>query len=308
MAQKVGEMQAKLLKLEAMGDRVSGLAGVKPDDLKPLLRPAAQAASGAANAGAGGPFIPALGSAECNRSSSLNAHVGLLDERTDQTHRPVHADRVAPARRAAGAIDGAESAPIDGPVGSGFGFRSDPFTGRAALHTGLDFPADVGTADPRCGRWRRGATAKCIRNTATWSKSTMAMAWSRATRTPRRCWSRPGTWSSAASRWPRSAPAAVRPARTCTSRCWFEGVPQNPVRVPGWRARGEPRGRGQQPARSAERRGKIERFVRLTPRWGAPSAPAALAVRLADGADPPHLAWARHAPRYKPDAACCPSS
>jgi murein DD-endopeptidase MepM/ murein hydrolase activator NlpD len=37
------------------------------------------------------------------------------------------------------------SAPVIGPVGSGFGFRSDPFTGRAALHTGLDFPADIGT-------------------------------------------------------------------------------------------------------------------------------------------------------------------
>jgi murein DD-endopeptidase MepM/ murein hydrolase activator NlpD len=36
-------------------------------------------------------------------------------------------------------------APVDGPVGSGFGFRHDPFTGRAALHTGLDFPADIGT-------------------------------------------------------------------------------------------------------------------------------------------------------------------
>ncbi|HEX4511324.1 MAG TPA: M23 family metallopeptidase, partial [Burkholderiaceae bacterium] len=37
------------------------------------------------------------------------------------------------------------SRPIDGPVGSGFGFRPDPFTGRGALHTGLDFPADIGT-------------------------------------------------------------------------------------------------------------------------------------------------------------------
>ena len=36
------------------------------------------------------------------------------------------------------------SRPIDGPIGSGFGFRGDPFTGRAALHTGLDFPSDVG--------------------------------------------------------------------------------------------------------------------------------------------------------------------
>ena len=37
------------------------------------------------------------------------------------------------------------SKPIDVPVGSGFGFRSDPFTGRAALHTGLDFAADTGS-------------------------------------------------------------------------------------------------------------------------------------------------------------------
>ena len=85
MAKKVGEMQAKLLKLEAMGDRVSGLAGVKPEEFKPLLRPAAQAASAPANVGAGGPFIPALGSAELQSLDSLNAHVGMLDERTDQT-------------------------------------------------------------------------------------------------------------------------------------------------------------------------------------------------------------------------------
>ena len=37
------------------------------------------------------------------------------------------------------------SRPVEGPIGSGFGFRSDPFSGRAALHTGLDFPAEAGT-------------------------------------------------------------------------------------------------------------------------------------------------------------------
>ena len=37
------------------------------------------------------------------------------------------------------------SKPIEGSVGSGFGFRSDPFSGRAALHTGLDFPTAFGT-------------------------------------------------------------------------------------------------------------------------------------------------------------------
>jgi murein DD-endopeptidase MepM/ murein hydrolase activator NlpD len=33
----------------------------------------------------------------------------------------------------------------EGSLGSAFGWRSDPFTGRSALHTGLDFQADPGT-------------------------------------------------------------------------------------------------------------------------------------------------------------------
>jgi len=34
----------------------------------------------------------------------------------------------------------------EGHLGSTFGWRIDPFTGRSALHTGLDFQADPGTA------------------------------------------------------------------------------------------------------------------------------------------------------------------
>ena len=37
------------------------------------------------------------------------------------------------------------SKPVDSGVVSGFGFRTEPFTGRAALHTGLDFPTESGT-------------------------------------------------------------------------------------------------------------------------------------------------------------------
>ena len=141
MAKKVGEMQAKLLKLEAMGDRVSGLAGVKPEEFKPLLRPAV----GAAPCGQGGPFVPALGSAELYSLDSLNQHVDQLGERTDQTTDlfTLIESRLLEGRLTQLMVP--SSSPIDGPVGSGFGFRSDPFTGRAALHTGLDFPAEAGT-------------------------------------------------------------------------------------------------------------------------------------------------------------------
>jgi murein DD-endopeptidase MepM/ murein hydrolase activator NlpD len=137
MAQKVGEMQAKLVKLEAMGDRVSGLAGMKADELKPLQR-GGPAASGA---GKGGPFVPAgVGALE-----RMQALVAQLDETTD-----LHTDlftyyesRLQESRLTALLVPSA--APVVGPVGSGFGFRTDPINGRAALHTGLDFPAEIGT-------------------------------------------------------------------------------------------------------------------------------------------------------------------
>ena len=146
MAQKVGEMQAKLLKLEAMGDRVSGMAGVKPEEFKPLLRPGAASGSTSGKPSAqGGPFVPALGDAERLSLDGLNSHVVRLDERTDQITDlyTLIESRLLEGRLAQLMVP--SSAPIQGPIGSGFGFRTDPFSGRPALHTGLDFPADVGT-------------------------------------------------------------------------------------------------------------------------------------------------------------------
>jgi murein DD-endopeptidase MepM/ murein hydrolase activator NlpD len=134
MAQKVGEMQAKLVKLEAMGERVSGLAGMKAEDVK-LLKGASTAA------GRGGPYIPL----EKPSLEQLHQLVSGLDEATD-----INTDlftliesRLLESRLQALMVP--SSPPVQGPVGSGFGFRSDPFTGRAALHTGLDFPADTGS-------------------------------------------------------------------------------------------------------------------------------------------------------------------
>jgi len=37
MARQLGEIQVKLTQLESLGDRVSGLAGVIPAEIKPLL-------------------------------------------------------------------------------------------------------------------------------------------------------------------------------------------------------------------------------------------------------------------------------
>lgn len=134
MARKVGEMQAKLIKLEAMGERVSGLAGVKQDELEQLItKPVAD--------GRGGPFVPV----KSPSLDQLNGWVGSLDEQADQNADlyTMIESRLLETRLQSLMIP--NSRPVDGPIGSGFGFRADPFTGRAALHTGLDFPAEVGS-------------------------------------------------------------------------------------------------------------------------------------------------------------------
>ncbi|MFO1272267.1 MAG: M23 family metallopeptidase [Rubrivivax sp.] len=134
IAQRVGEMQAKMVKLEAMSERVSGMAGVKPDDLKPLLR-------STETGGRGGPYLPAA-----NVSlDQLRQIIDGLDAATDQNTDvfTLVESRLLEARLKALMVP--NSPPVDGPVGSGFGFRADPFTGRSALHTGLDFPGEVGT-------------------------------------------------------------------------------------------------------------------------------------------------------------------
>ncbi|WP_280152769.1 M23 family metallopeptidase [Piscinibacter sp. XHJ-5] len=138
MAQRVGEMQAKMIKLEAMSERVSGMAGVKPEELQQIMSKPAPAA---AAAGKGGPFVPAASPS----FDQLQGWVGSLDEQADQSTDlfTMIESRLLEKRLQSLMIP--NSRPVEGPIGSGFGFRADPFSGRAALHTGLDFPADMGT-------------------------------------------------------------------------------------------------------------------------------------------------------------------
>jgi murein DD-endopeptidase MepM/ murein hydrolase activator NlpD len=135
IAQKVGEMQAKLVQLEVVSERVSGMVGVKPEEIRPVVKSVVGGAQG-------GPFLPA-------RSVSMDQLRGIvaaLDVQTDQRTDlfTMIESRLFESRLQALMIP--NSKPVDVPMGSGFGFRPDPFTGVAALHTGLDFPAEIGTA------------------------------------------------------------------------------------------------------------------------------------------------------------------
>jgi murein DD-endopeptidase MepM/ murein hydrolase activator NlpD len=129
MARRVGEMQAKIMQLEALGERVSGLAGVTPSDFK-------------SPPGSGGVLV---GSRSLTMEE-LQATLADLDKLTD--HRvdlmTVMESRLFDQKLKKLMVP--TQPPISGGVlGSAFGWRIDPFNGRSALHTGLDFPKDVGT-------------------------------------------------------------------------------------------------------------------------------------------------------------------
>jgi murein DD-endopeptidase MepM/ murein hydrolase activator NlpD len=157
LATKLGESQARIVALEAVGERVASLAGLKPEELGPWRRDAAPAAAPSASVpaaapsssrprGQGGLFVPWPRSGGPSPSlSSLQGQVAQLELRGELLGDVLllSESRLFESRLAKLMVP--STVPVDGEVGSPFGFRIDPITGRNALHTGLDFPAEVGT-------------------------------------------------------------------------------------------------------------------------------------------------------------------
>jgi murein DD-endopeptidase MepM/ murein hydrolase activator NlpD len=130
MARKLGDMQAKMLQLESLGDRVSGLAGVNAIEPK-------------VNAARGGALIDGRPLSLEELQAMLRDLEQVTGERTDLM--TVMESRLIDQRLKKMMVPTQQ--PIQSAnVGSPFGWRIDPFTGRSALHTGLDFQAQPGTA------------------------------------------------------------------------------------------------------------------------------------------------------------------
>ncbi len=129
MARRLGEMQAKMIQLEALGERVSGLAGFNPADIKSTM-------------GSGG----ALVSGRSLTMEELQATLADLDKLTDQR---VDLMTVVESRlfdqKIKKLMVPTQQPVVGGLLGSSFGWRIDPLNGRSALHTGLDFPSEPGT-------------------------------------------------------------------------------------------------------------------------------------------------------------------
>lgn len=134
LAVKLGELQAQLLRLDTMSDRIASLAGLK--STRDLRLGDSPGRGGALPTVAARPFsvedlqreLDSLNVRLDHRGDALRLMEDeLLRERTRRTLLP-------------------SAAPINAPyLVSGFGWRIDPFTGRGVMHEGLDFAAPHGT-------------------------------------------------------------------------------------------------------------------------------------------------------------------
>ena len=132
MATRLGELQAQVIQLDTMGERLSGAAGVR-------LERAAPERLG--KGGSGGPFKPEGMGAEELRAA-LERFGSELEQRREDFEFLEFAlrDRRVKDRLLPTAL------PVsDGQLGSPFGVRQDPLLGVRAMHEGFDFVAEVGS-------------------------------------------------------------------------------------------------------------------------------------------------------------------
>lgn len=130
MARRIGEMQAKLLQLESLGERVSGLAGINPSEIK-------------ARPGQGGALVSGRPLTMEELQKTLDDLDRVAGQRTDLMS--VVESRLFEQKVKSMMIPTQHPVAFGG-AGSGFGWRIDPFTGRSALHTGIDYQSAAGTA------------------------------------------------------------------------------------------------------------------------------------------------------------------
>ncbi len=133
MAVKVGQMQAQLMRLDALGERLSALSGIKPTEFRFNEVPGR---GGAVSA------VPAVEMSAEDFNRELEQMQKQLESRTD--YLGLLENELLDARIKKKLIP--TVSPVDaGFNASSFGWRIDPFTGQNAMHEGIDFMVGVGT-------------------------------------------------------------------------------------------------------------------------------------------------------------------
>jgi len=134
MAIKLGEMQAQLMRLDTIGERLAGMAGVKPQELKAFEAKAD---------GRGGPLLLPAAISPTELQAAVDALAHQVEAKSDAIsliESQMLEDRIRKSLLPT-------SLPVEANWNaSTYGWRVDPFTGEKAMHEGVDIVAPAGTS------------------------------------------------------------------------------------------------------------------------------------------------------------------
>lgn len=132
LAVKLGEMQARVQRLDTLGGRLVKLTGMKPSEFQ-FDQPPAQ----------GGPLLPLNPLSAASLDRQMDAMMHVIDDRSDKL---TALNTLLMQNELSRSLLPSAIPVAEGAYTSNFGWRIDPFTGQSAMHEGVDFMAEPGTA------------------------------------------------------------------------------------------------------------------------------------------------------------------
>lgn len=134
MAKNLGQMQARLLRLDTLGARLVKITGMKPQEFSFEQAPAQ-----------GGPYLPAAPQADMSLASMNEQLVSLSSLLGDRSDKLVALETLLMQNSLNKRLLPSVAPITEGWYSSNFGWRIDPFTGKNAMHEGVDFMVQAGT-------------------------------------------------------------------------------------------------------------------------------------------------------------------
>ncbi len=131
---KLGEMQARVQRLDALGGRLVKLTGMKPSEFQFDQLPAQ-----------GGPLVTLNSQqmTEAGLARQIDFLTRVVDDRSDKL---MALETLLMQNQLSKGLLPSSTPVSEGWYTSNFGWRVDPFTGKSAIHEGVDFMAEVGAA------------------------------------------------------------------------------------------------------------------------------------------------------------------
>lgn len=131
---KIADLQARLVRLDAVGERLTKVAKLDKGEFNFSQPP-----------GVGGPFhIAQTASLSASEFLTVIDDLSLRVQNREQQFKALDSILITRNFEAEALFD---ALPLqNGYVSSTYGFRTDPFNGKAEFHSGIDFTAPLGTA------------------------------------------------------------------------------------------------------------------------------------------------------------------